>query len=382
MRILQVIGTVDPSAGGPSESVRALVTYLPPGYEAEIVCLDDPAAGFLRDLPCPVHALGAPVSGLGYNAKLLPWLIANRERFDGVMVNGLWQFCGYASWRALRGRKPYVVFPHGMLDPYFKKAFPLKHLKKWAYWLGAEYRVLRDAHRVLFTTQEEARLAEQSFWLHRWQGRVIPFGTNRPPADGDALREAYYTAYPEMRRRRFILYLGRIHRKKGCDLLIRAFVKHAALDPELHLVMAGPDQQGWSAGLKEIAAQAGLTQRVHWPGMLNGTVKWGSFFASEVFILPSHQENFGMAVAEAMACGRAVLLADKVNIAAEIAADGAGLMEQDTQDGTDNLLRRWIALSSEARRTMEALALETFNRRYDMRKNAETINRVFEAEPS
>jgi glycosyltransferase involved in cell wall biosynthesis len=155
-------------------------------------------------------------------------------------------------------------------------------------------------------------------------------------------------------------------------------VKHAGLDPELHLVMAGPDQQAWSAGLKDMVAQAGLTERVHWPGMLNGDAKWGSFFASEVFILPSHQENFGMAVAEAMACGRAVLLADKVNIAPEIAADGAGLMEADTQEGTDRLIERWISMPSAERVEMARKALETFDRRYDMRKNAETINRVFE----
>jgi glycosyltransferase involved in cell wall biosynthesis len=116
--------------------------------------------------------------------------------------------------------------------------------------------------------------------------------------------------------------------------------------------------------------------------MLTGDVKWGAFFASEVFVLPSHQENFGIAVAEAMACGRAVLLADKVNIAAEIATDGAGLMEPDTQAGTDALLQRWIAMTPEERGAMGAQALETFGRRYDMRSNAETINRVFERDPS
>ncbi len=378
MRILQVIGTMDPKSGGPSESVRALLRFRPEGYECEVVCLDDPEAAFLKELPCPVHALGTPVSGLGYNKLLAGWLRANRDRFDGAMVNGLWQYCGFATWRALRGRKPYVVFSHGMLDPYFKRAFPLKHLKKWVYWLLAEYWVLRGAYRVLFTTTEEARLAEQSFWLHRWQGMVVPFGANRPPKDGDTLRKAFYEAYPELRGRRFILYLGRIHRKKGCDLLIQAFIKYAASDPELHLVMAGPDQQGWSDGLKAIVAEAGLSERVHWPGMLNGDVKWGAFFASEVFILPSHQENFGIAVAEAMACGRAVLLADKVNIAAEIAGDGAGLMELDTQDGTDNLVRKWIEMPPDRKAAMGRQALATFNARYDMRKNAETINRVFE----
>jgi len=378
VRILQVIGTMDPKAGGPSASVRALLEFAPEGYECEVVTLDDPAAEFLKDLPCRVHALGAAKTGLGYNGKLYGWLKENRGRFDGAMVNGLWQYCGFATWRAFGGNVPYTVFSHGMLDPYFKKAFPLKHLKKWVYWLLAEYWVLRGAYRVLFTTTEESRLAEQSFWLHRWRGLVIPFGADRPPQDGATLLESYHQAFPEMRGRRFLLYLGRIHRKKGCDMLVQSFVKYAGLDPELHLVMAGPDQQAWSAGLKEIVAAAGLSERVHWPGMLTGDVKWGSFYASEAFVLPSHQENFGIAVAEAMACGRPVLLADKVNIAAEIAGDGAGLMELDTQEGTDNLMRGWIEMPATERRVMERNAAETFDRRYDMRKNAEAINRVFE----
>ena len=142
-----------------------------------------------------------------------------------------------------------------------------------------------------------------------------------------------------------MLFLGRIHRKKGCDLLIDSFIKLASLDPGLHLVMAGPDQQNWSADLQAQVAAAGLTPRVHWPGMLHGDVKWGALCAAECFILPSHQENFGIAVAEALACSRPVLLADKVNIAPEIAADGAGLMQPDTPEGTDTLLRTWIDMS-------------------------------------
>ncbi len=135
------------------------------------------------------------------------------------------------------------------------------------------------------------------------------------------------------------LFLGRIHRKKGCDMLIDAFAKVAADDPDLYLVMAGPDQQQWSAKLKQTAANLGIKNRVFWPGMVTGDAKWGAFYGSEAFILPSHQENFGIAVAEALACGKPVLLADKVNIAEEIAEDGAGLMELDTPDGTLQLLK-------------------------------------------
>lgn len=381
MRILHIIGTLDPAAGGPSESVRVLLSFGPIGYTGEVVTLDSPNQTFYSDIKFPVHALGPTRSTYGYNSKLYKWLVDNRDRFDGVVVNGLWQYCGLAAWLALRGRKPYVVFTHGMLDPYFKKSFPLKHAKKWVYWALAEYWVLRDAYRVLFTTKEESKLAEQSFWLHRWNGTVVPYGANRPPKDGDTLREAFYSEQPAMRGKRFMLFLGRIHRKKGCDMLIESFAQLASLDPQLHLMMAGPDQQGWSAGLKRMVAKAGLNDRVHWPGMIKGDAKWGAFFASEVFILPSHQENFGIAVAEAMACKRAVLLGDKVNIAPEIAEDHAGFMEPDTQAGTDNLIRKWMQMTTMEREAMGEQAYRTFNNRYDMKKNAVTIIRLFEDAP-
>jgi len=378
MHILHIIATIDPEAGGPSESVRVMLDYAPPGYTSEVVTQDDPNAAFVRNFPYPIHALGPQTSTFGYSPRLLRWLKENRDRFDGVMLNGLWVYAGIATRKAFRGRKPYLVFSHGMLDPYFKKAFPLKHAKKWVYWLLAEYWNLRGAYRMLFTTEAEAKLAEQTFWLHRWSGIVIPFGANRAQKDGLTLQTAYYAAYPEMQSRRFMLFLGRIHRKKGCDLLIDAFIKHAAADPDLHLVMAGPDQQNWSAELQQIVSAAGLSGRVHWPGMLKGDVKWGAFYASEVFILPSHQENFGIAVAEAMSCARPVLLSDKVNIAPDIAAAGAGLMESDTQPGTDNLVRRWIETSAADRAIISAHALNLFEAKYDMRKSAAAIFHLFD----
>lgn len=358
--------------------MRVLLSFGPIGYTGEVVTLDAPGENFYKDIPFPVHALGPQTSTYGYNRKLYGWLRDNRDRFDGVVVNGLWQYCGLAAWLALRGRTPYVVFTHGMLDPYFKRAFPRKHMKKWVYWLLAEYWILRGAYRVLFTTSEESRLARQSFWLHKWNGYVVPYGASRPPSDAATLRQAFFSQFPEMEGMRLMLFLGRIHHKKGCDMLVKAFAKYAAQDPGLHLVMAGPDQEGWSASLKQIVANAGLTERVHWPGMIQGNAKWGAFFAAEVFILPSHQENFGIAVAEALGCGLPVLLADKVNIAPEIAHDKAGLMELDTQEGTDNLVRKWIEMPPVQRDAMRAQTMRTFDTRYDMEKNAATIIRLFE----
>ena len=381
MRLLHIIGTISPEAGGPTESVRSLLNFGPPDYRGEVVTLDAPGAPFLKDLNFTVHPLGPGKGVYAYSAKLRPWLKANAHRFDGVVVNGLWQYVGFAAWRTFGGKKPYVVFTHGMLDPYFKHRFPLKHLKKWLYWLSAEYWILRGAYRVLFTTDAEERLARQSFWLHRWKGFVVPYGASSSLASPAEQLEAFHAHCPELRGRRFLLFLGRIHRKKGCDLLIDAFARVAAFDPSLELVMAGPDQQLWSADLKARAESLGIAARVHWPGMLKGLVKWGAFRASEAFVLPSHQENFGIAVAEAMSCYRPVLLADKVNIAEEIAEDGGGLMEIDTLDGTVRLLERWIDLSPEDRRLMGQRAFEIFQRRYDMRRNAARIIRLFDDAP-
>jgi glycosyltransferase involved in cell wall biosynthesis len=378
MRILHIIATLNPAAGGPVESVRVLLSYGPIGYTGEVVTLDDPNEPYLQNVGFPVHALGPTRTVYGFNTKLQPWLRANRERFDGVVVNGLWQYCGFAAWRTLAGNTPYVVFTHGMLDPYFKRAFPMKHLKKMLYWIPVEYRVLRDAYRVLFTSKTEKKLAEQSFSLHRWNPYIVPYGASGPTGNPELMKEAFFERCPESRGKRYLLFLGRIHRKKGCDLLIDAFARVASKDPDLYLVVAGPDQQQWSERLQQASASLGIAGRVYWPGMVTGDAKWGAFFASEAFILPSHQENFGIAVAEALACGKPVLLADKVNIAEEIAEDGAGLMEIDTAEGTLQLLERWIAMSPEERTAMAERASSCYQRRYDMRENAKAIIRLFE----
>ena len=375
MNILQVISSADPAHGGVMEGTRQTSLVLAQrGHHIEVASADDPAAPWLGDMGLTVHALGPPRTGYCYAAGMLPWLRANAARFDAVIVNGLWQHHGLAVRQALRGTAtPYFVYTHGMLDPWFKRTYPLKHLKKSLYWPWGEYRVLRDAAAVLFTCEEEKLLARQSFSLYRANEVVVSLGTAGPTGDAAAQEAAFYARHPELRGKRLLLFLGRIHVKKGCDLLVEAFAKAARSDPSLHLVMAGPDQTGWRPVLERQASALGIAGRIAWPGMLTGEEKWGAFRAAEAFVLPSHQENFGIAVAEALACGLPVLISDKVNIWREIQEDGAGLVEQDTPAGTGRLLQNWLALPASARQEMAGRARRCFEGRFEIRMAAERL---------
>jgi glycosyltransferase involved in cell wall biosynthesis len=182
--------------------------------------------------------------------------------------------------------------------------------------------------------------------------------------------------FPETKNKRCLLFIGRIHEKKGCDLLIRAFhnvIDAAASQHCFHLIMAGPDQLGLAACLKQLAATLGIADRITWAGMLSGDLKWGAFQIADAFILPSHQENFGIAVVEALACGTPVLISNQVNIWREIQQDGVGLVENDDQPGTDNLIRRWIALTPEKCDAMRRKTTQTFNAHFEIQQAARSM---------
>ena len=366
MKLLQVLPTLDPAAGGPVEGVRQTSLALARlGHDVEIATLDAPGAAAVSNAPVPVAALGPGRGTYGLAPRAPLWLREHAPRFDAVLVHGLWQYHGLATRHALRGLPiPYYVFTHGMLDPWFKRSFPLKHAKKWLYWPWGEYRVLRDARAVFFTTEQERRLARESFWLYRARERVVSFGAASPPGDLARLREGFLCAYPALAARRVLLFLGRLHPKKGCDLLLRAFAQVAASEPRLHLVVAGTGDAATVRDLHTLARALRIEERMTWTGLVQGELKWGALGASDAFVLPSHQENFGVAVTEALASGTPVLISDKINICREIDADEAGFVATDTVEGTIANLHRWLALDTQGAARMRERARMAFDTRF------------------
>jgi len=383
LRILNVTSSIDPAAGGVSESIlRLSKAAMALGHQVEIVSADAPDSAFARDLDVPVHLKGPARGPLEYSPDFDEWLKQNAARFDAIISHGLWRFSSRATRLAARSAdRPYFIFPHGMLDPWFKRYYPVKHLKKSLFWWFSEYAVLRDAKAVLFTCEEEKLLARESFRPYRCVERVVPLGTSEPPDNVEAQRQAVSAAFPKIAGKRVILFLGRLHEKKGCDLLLRAFLrllqtKPRALWADLHLMIAGPcARSGYLKSLRDLAApcEALSPGCVSFPGMLSGDLKWGTLRYADVFVLPSHQENFGIAVVEAMACGTPVLISRPVNIWREIESSGAGLVEADTLDGCCQLLDRWFGLADEEKRRMATRAKEAFKQSYEITQTAVSL---------
>ncbi len=379
MKLLRIIATVDPRSGGPISGIRKIDRHLRAlGVEAEVLSLDPPESEAIAGFPIPVHPLGKPRTSrfarwASYTPAAIDWLRNHVSAYDAVAVHGLWNYATHVARRALvGGDTPYVVYPHGMLDPWFAHKYPAKTAVKRVLWRVNEGPLLNGANAVLFTSEEERLQARIGYRPWSVTERVVRYGTE-PVGKGDADDlAAFRSRVPHLQDRPFLLFLGRLHEKKGCELLVRAYAAHReTLDADL--VMAGPDDTGIGTGLRALAQQLGVGLRIHWPGMVTGAVKRGALHLAQAFVLPSHQENFGIAVAEAMSCSVPVLVSDKVNIWREIEQAGAGLVEPDTQQGTSALLERWSNTTPHERADMKRAATSLYEDRFTAAAAAEDL---------
>jgi glycosyltransferase involved in cell wall biosynthesis len=314
----------------------------------------------------------------------------NLDRFDVVIIHGLWSYHSFAASRIIarkRRRNPsrtpqLFVMPHGMLDPWFQTdpSRRFKAIRNSIYWQVAERHVIGRADAVLFTSREEKRLARTTFFGYR-PGReiVTGFGTVAPPPCDPGMEEQLARACPTLGPGPFLLFLGRIDPKKGLGILLPALADHIATMPAEgrfpRLLLAGP---GWDSPhgrrIRElIGSDPLLREHVVVSGMLEGGSKWAALHRCEAFILTSHQENFGVAVAEALSCGSPVLISDKVNIWPEVRDAGGGLVEEDTVRGATALLLNWFGLAPAQREAMRKAAHEAYLRHFRMEDCARAI---------
>ena len=332
MRILHVIANLAPRYGGPSKAcVEMAAAVAARGHEVHIFTTDQDGSGILNvPIDRPVMREGVYIHY--FHAQIrrvwpvsIPLAKALRDHvrdFDLVHVHSLYLFHGMLAGHYCRKwNVPYLLRPHGTLAPYLYKRH---RIRKRFVELLFEERNIRGAAALHFTTDDERRLAEP--YIFGAHGVVVPNGLNVASYTNLPELGTFRAAYPEIGQKKIVLFLSRLNFKKGLDILIRAFAIMKEAQSDIHLVIAGPDSDGFESKVRTWVRKEGLDNSVTFTDMLQGEQKLAAFRDANVFVLPSYSENFGIAVVEAMACGVPVVVSDQVNICHDISKSGAGVV--------------------------------------------------------
>jgi glycosyltransferase involved in cell wall biosynthesis len=382
MRIVHIIPYMHPAAGGPPVVVDQLSRQLAArGHELHVLTTDLFAAadrawtnGADRPYEMSVFPTVA-ANGYGFSPKLWKGIASAVADCDIVHIHTLWTFASLAAERAcVRAKTPFLVMPHGMLDPYSVRR---GWLKKQGYGRLLEWPLLRKARGMCYTHPEEQRLAALTC-PELPSGHIVELGAEQAPSTPRSeLRAEFLARYPALAGRTVILFLGRLHAKKGLDLLIPAFDIVHRRQPEAHLLLVGPGDAGYLESIRAEIAKRKMEACITLTGPLYGRDKWAAQAASDLFVLPSYQENFAISVVEALRSGLPAILSRRVNLWSDIVEAGAGRdCELDVQPLADLLGQ---CLEDVAWRRSAAQAGEALlERRFNWKATAERLEAIYE----
>lgn len=358
MRVCHFISGLDPVNGGPAVAMVGLAAaQAEAGLDVSVAAtwVDRPAEGpadQMRAAGVKVCLLGPCTDPMSRHPKLKAFVTEMLSSCDVAHIHALFEEIQHQAARAAQRRQiPYVIRPCGMLDPW---SLNQGRLKKKIYMALRLRRNLNRAAAIHFTATLERDLTQP---LRIKAPAIVEpngvdlreFQTLPPPG-------SFRDKYPQLAGKRIILFLSRIHRKKGLDLLIPAFAN--ANIPNAMLVLAGPDAEGYGSTVQQMIQQHGLADRVLTTGPLYGADRVAALADADIFVLPSYSENFGIVVVEALAAGRPVIISDQINIHPEITRAGVGAVIPLNIDRLVEELRRW--LSDESLRRQAASRARSF----------------------
>jgi glycosyltransferase involved in cell wall biosynthesis len=344
MHVLHVNSGVDPRQGGPTTAMLAMIhAQIDVGATITVAAtfghdFEPAAAEQMKRIGADIHLIGPSTNLLAWHRKIKPTLKHLIARADIVHIHGVWEEIQHQAARiARKQRKRYLFTPHGMLDPWSLAQSARK--KRWYLKLRLK-RDLDHASAIHFTDETErdlvASLQIKSPALV--ERLIIDLSDFQPlPARGQ-FRAKFAKQFGD---RPFVLFMSRIHHKKGLDLLVPAFAKSASAHGAT-LVIAGPDVGGYQAAVEQMARNGGIADRVLFPGMIYGTDRAAALVDAQMFALTSYQENFGVVVIEALAAGTPVVISDQVNIHRQITDARVGEVVPTDVDRIADALTRWL----------------------------------------
>lgn len=323
MKIVHIIRDIATETGGPvSAAVGMAQAQAAHGHDVTMIATDYGAKLMVTGDAMTLRLATCKLNAWRWAPDLHRILISALARADVCHLHTFWEYPIWAGARACRNLNiPFILSPHGMLD-----RWPLSQssLKKKIYLKLLGIPVLNHAAGIHLTSERE--LDESELFGNKHKGKVIALGVPKSAYEDLPDSGAFAQKYAILNGKKYILFLGRLHFKKQPDLAIRAFAAAHKIHPEAVLVMAGPGEPEYVAELKSLACELGVTDFTLFTGMLVGRTIQEAYRGAKAFILPSLQENFGVAVAEAMAAGCPVILSDKVDLAPEVCGAEAGIV--------------------------------------------------------
>lgn len=344
MKILIVIPAIGSVYGGPSKCVFELAQALGRlGVTIDIVTTN--ANGSER-LDVPLHTwIDEKFYRIQYfpywdfldykiSRSLTRWLFRNVPDYDLVHTNAIFSYPVLpAYWACQWHRVPYIITPHGMLEPW---ALSYKARKKRFYYSWLEKPALNHASAIQMLASSEAERVKS---LHLDAPLVIvPNGIHRQDVETLPNPDIFYQQFPDTRDKTLILFLGRIDPKKGLDLLATAFANTRAQFPNIHLIVAGPDNIGFLPTARGYFTEAGCVDAVTFTGMLTGVLKYAALAAASVYVAPSYSEGFSMSVLEGMASGLPCVITTGCNFPEAGEAGAAHVVDIDAGKIADALI--------------------------------------------
>jgi glycosyltransferase involved in cell wall biosynthesis len=360
MKILHVIPSVSERSGGPGHAIIPMCRSLQLLGAEVLVATTDAGMNESITRHIPANYKGIPTiffplqwgESFKYSRPLSSWLEGNVDAFDLVHIHAVFNHASLAAARACRRHKvPYIVRPLGTLDPWSMKQ---KSLRKLLFWQFAARQMLRGAAAVHYTAPAEQAATEQSLRLNH--GQVVPLGIEPERDNGVVPMTDFAREFPPLRTSPYVLVLSRLHRKKGLDVFVDAFLAltRRAEFRQWRLVLAGEGPTDYVNLLKQKVSNQPGDPRVIFPGWLDGERKKSILRQASLLALPSHHENFGLCVLEAMAFGVPVFVSPQVNLAAEVEAADAGWIAPVAAGAIESTLAEALACEGELKRRGKA----------------------------
>jgi len=380
LKIARVVTSLNPANGGVTEAVcQYVLNSRPSKINICLVCFDEPCDPWIIELKSKgveVYALGNGWSRYQFHFGYVKWIKKNYSKYDLFIFDGIWQFHIVPALIFKFIGLKYIIQPHGMLS-HVSRGWSVSYITKLVAWFFVERVVTKNASKIVFTTTEEERVASLSYPFNVFNSAIIPLGIEGYAACSPVSSEFVSKFLPVLGDCKYILFLSRIDKIKGVDLLVDAILENNVFHDGYRYLIVGPDNSGLSDRLKKKIDRAGKSEYFFWYGMVSGSLKWDVISNANAFILPSHHENFGIVVTEAMSAAVPVLISDNVNINEVVLRYRGGVVFSNTPKSIADTLFRWFDMKTEMQVSMGESALKCFQLEFNKVRMITSFDAMF-----